>query len=190
MFSARWKTVGWLFWGWNRIIDHWEKAGRQEEPAAAAEGSDWTRPCRTGLLCMCDSQLFLLTEASSEDACSWYVISTVSPSVPLFGLQTVETPHQLSSPSSALPTFLSPQDAPWFGRIASAFYVFIAGGTQKLLLGYSYALGWQCYFALILFQGYERAYWSVENKCQLHKSILDSVHSSWLNNMIALDTVA
>lgn len=82
MFSARWKTVGWLFWGWNRIIDHWEKAGRQEEPAAAAEGSDWTRPCRTGLLCMCDSQLFLLTEASSEDACSWYVISTVSPSVP------------------------------------------------------------------------------------------------------------
>lgn len=30
----------------------------------------------------CDSQLFLLTEVLSEDACSWYVISTVSPSVP------------------------------------------------------------------------------------------------------------
>lgn len=39
----------------------------------------------------------------------------------LFGLQAVETPHQLSSPSSALPTFLSPRDALWFGRIASAF---------------------------------------------------------------------
>ena len=108
----------------------------------------------------------------------------------LFGLQTVETPHQLSSPSSALPIFLSPQDALWFGRIASAFYVFIAGGTRKLLLGYSYALGQQLYFALILSQGCERAYWSVENKYQLHKSILDSVHSSWPNNMIALDTGA
>lgn len=58
------------------------------------------------------------------------------------------------------------------------FNVFIAGGTRKLLLGYSYALGRQWYFALILSQGYERAYWSAENKYQLHKSILDSVHSS------------
>ena len=31
---------------------------------------------------MCDSQLFLPTEVLSEDTCSWYVISTVSPSGP------------------------------------------------------------------------------------------------------------